>query len=81
MQAWRTLLSNNKRPFNEKSVDEEFDVQMRCFDGAVVCELVGFYILHLLRTVMRKEKVDLNRDDGLGILWNFSGSEIERNTV
>ena len=54
---------------------------MRCFDGAVVCELVGFYILHLLRAVMRKEKVDLNRDDGLGILWNFSGSEIERNTV
>ena len=45
---------------------------MECFDGAEVCDLVGVYILHLLRTVMRKE------NDGLGILRNSSGPEIER---
>ena len=62
----------------KKSGNEEFDVPMECFDGAEVCELVGVYILHLLKTVMRKENVGLYRDDGLGILRNSSGPEIER---
>ena len=61
-----------------KTRNEEFDVSMGCFDGAEVCELVGVYILHLLRTVMRKDNVGLYRDDGLGILRNSSGPEIER---
>ena len=50
---------------------------MGCFDGGEVCELVGVYILHFLRTVMRKENVGLYHDDGLGILQNSSGPEIE----
>ena len=50
---------------------------MGCFDGAEVWELFGVYILYLLQTVMKKENVGLYRDDGLGILWNFLGSEIE----
>ena len=78
MQSRRTLLFNNKEPWLKKSGNEEFDVPMGCFDGAEVCELVGVYILHLLRTVMRKDNVGLYRDDGLGILRNSSGPEIER---
>ena len=56
MRSRRTLLVNNKDPWLKKSGNEEFDVPMGCFDGAEVCELVGVYILHLLRTVMRKEE-------------------------
>ena len=78
MQSRRTLLFNNKETWLKKSGNEEFDVPMGCFDGAEVCELVGVYILHLLKTVMRKENVGLYRDDGLGILRNSSGPEIER---
>ena len=52
----------------KKSGNEKFDVRMGCFDGAEVCELVGVYILHFLRTVMRKENVGLYRDDGLQVL-------------
>ena len=70
MQSRRTLLFNNKEPWLKKSGNEEFDVPMGCFDGAEVCELVGVYILHLLRTVMRKENVGLYRHSGLGILRN-----------
>ena len=51
---------------------------MRCFDGVEVCELAGLYILHVLRAVLRKENIGLHRDDGLGILRNCSGPEIER---
>ena len=78
MQSRRTLLFNNKEPWLKKSGNEEFDVPMGCFDGAEVCELVGVYILHLLKTVKRKENVGLYRDDGLGILRTSSGPEIER---
>ena len=77
MQSRRTLLFNNKEPWLKKSGNEEFDVPMGCFYGAEVCELVGVYILHLLRTVMRKENVGLYHDNRLGILENSSGPDIE----
>ena len=59
-----------------KSDEEEFDVPMRCFDSAKVCEVAGIYILHLLRTVMRKKK--FYRDGRLGTLRDSSGPEIEQ---
>ena len=78
MRSRRTFLFNNKEPWLKKSGNEEFDVPMGCFDGAEVCKLVGVYILHLLRTVMRKENIGLYCDNGLGILRNSSGPEIEQ---
>ena len=62
-ESRRTLLFNNKEPWLKNSGNEEFDVPMGCFDGAEVCEVIGVYILHLLKTVMRKENVGLYRDD------------------
>ena len=50
---------------------------MGCFDGAEVCEQVGVYILHFLKTAMTKENAALYHDDGLGMLRNSSGQEIE----
>ena len=67
MQSSQTLSVNNKHSWLKKSGNEEFDVSMGCFDGAEVCELVGIYILHLLRTVMRNENIGLYCDDGLQI--------------
>ena len=78
MQARRTLLFNNGEPWVKKVGNEEFDVPMGCFDGAEICELVGIYNLHQLKSVMRKENVGLYRDDGLGILRNLSGPEVDR---
>ena len=78
MKSRGTLLFNNKEPWLKKSGIEEFEVPMGCLDGAEVCELVGVYILHLLKTAMRKENVGLYHDDGLGILRNSLGPEIER---
>ena len=51
---------------------------MGCFDGAEVCELVGLYILDKLSNVTDKNNIGLYRDDGLGILNNLSGPEMER---
>ena len=71
------MFFNNEKPWLKKSGNEEFDVPMGCIDGAEFCELVGVYILHLLRTVMRKENVGLYCDNVIGILQNSSGPEIE----
>ena len=78
MQPRRTLLFNTKEPWLKKSGNEEFDGPMGCFDGAEFCKLVGAYILHLLKAIMTKENAGLCCDDGLDILQNSSGPEIER---
>ena len=58
----RCCYSIIEEPWLKKCGNEEFDVPMGYFDGAEVYELVGVYILHLLRTVMRKENVGLYGD-------------------
>ena len=47
-------------------------------DGAEVCELVGIYILCSLTKLINKEDCGLYRDDGLFILRNANGQEIDR---
>ena len=42
------------------------------------CEIVGSYILNLLGNILDKDLVGLYRDDGLAIVRNLSGPEIER---
>ena len=54
MQARRTLLFNDGETWVKKTGNEEFDVPTRCFDGAEICELVGIYNLHLLKSIIRK---------------------------
>ena len=56
----------------------KFDVTMGSFDGAEVCELVGLYLLDQLETNFGKNIFGLYRDDGLGVLKNFSGPETDR---
>ena len=50
---------------------------MGCLDGAEVCDLTDLYILR--RSIFENQNdVGLYRDDGLGILRNLSGPQIER---
>ena len=51
---------------------------MGCYDGAEVCEVVGCYMLNQLGSVIKKDSAGLYRDDGLGILKNLSGPDIEQ---
>ena len=77
MQARKTLLIEGTAPWIKESRDEDFDVPIRCCDGAEMCELVGTYIQSKLTNIMNKEDVELYRDDGLGIFKNTYRSEIE----
>ena len=51
---------------------------MGCFDGAEVSEIAGTYILSKISIEINKKQVRLYRDDGLDILRNMSGSEMDR---
>jgi len=78
MQSRKTLLFHKTEPCVKKSLEEDFDVPMGCYDGAEVCELVGSFILSKLSNVTRKENIGLYRDDGLGVFQNLPRSSIER---
>ena len=50
---------------------------MGSYDGAEICELVGIYILTRLATIIKKSNSRLHRDDGLVIIRNLNGQEID----
>ena len=57
---------------------------MSSFDGAEVCELVGLYLLDILRKEFGNNKIGLYRDDGLSCFQNLFGPEsgkIKKNLV
>ena len=51
---------------------------MDCFDRVEVCELVAIYILNQPKDTFQDHSVGLYGDDGLAVVKDLSGSEIER---
>ena len=54
------------------------DVAMSTYDGAVVCELVGIFLLYKLSLKYNKNDIVLYRDDGLAISKNIGGLKSEK---
>ena len=67
-----------KKPWVKKCGNDDFDVPMGCYDGAEACELVGSYLLKKVSNIVDKKSIGLYGDDGLAILQNLSGPQIER---
>ena len=78
MQARKTFLFQNGKPWVKKSGTEDFNVPIGCYDGAEVFELVWSYMFNQLKHVVNKEGVGLYRDDGLEVFPNISKPDIER---
>ena len=64
LHARKSLLFNKNEVWVKKD-NPGFDVTMGSFDGAEVCELVGLYLLDILRQEFGENKIGLHRDDGL----------------
>ena len=77
MQVRKTLLFNDSKPWLKKFANKDFDVPMGCFDGAEVCELVVSLIITKLCDVLQRENVGLHQDDGLAIVKQMPGPELE----
>ena len=61
----------------KKQTESCFDMIMGSFDGAEVCKLVGIYILCFLEKLICKKNCGVYRDDGLLILRNVNGQQID----
>lgn len=58
--------------------NNDFDVTMGGYHGAVICELIGIYIIKKLTNIINKEGIDLYRDDSLSNLSNCNGRITEK---
>ena len=64
LHARKSLLLHRNDVWVKKD-NPDFDVTMGSFGGAEVCELVGLYLLDILRQECGENKIGLYRDDGL----------------
>ena len=55
-----------------------FDVIMRSYDGANICEPVWLYLLNRLSSVIYKSGVGIYKDDGLAAINNTNGPKLDR---
>ena len=75
--ARKSLLFTNEKPWMKRE-GNLFDVTMEAYDGAVVYELVGIFVLNKISEKYDKNDIGLYRDDGLAVFKNISGPESER---
>ena len=62
----------------KKSTESCFDVTTGSFDSAEICELVGLYIQSNLENILPKTNFGLYRDDGLILLKDLNGQQIDK---
>ena len=78
MHCRKSLLFFGNETWKKKSTESCFDVTMGSFDGAEICELVGLYIQSNLENILPKTNFGLYRDDGLILLRNLNGQQMDK---
>ena len=76
--ARKSLLFRDGNAWVKKEGNPLFDVTMGSYDGAEVCELVGLYLLGKLATLIGTKNVGLYRDDGLAVIHQANGPNMDR---
>ena len=74
----KTILFSNNDIWQKKNENSLFDVAQGAKDSAEVCELVGIYILQLMKNKFPLIDFGLYRDDGLGCYDKMPGHEISQ---
>ena len=69
---------HDNEPWIKKDSNDDFDVTMGSYDGAVVCELAGLFMLIELSKNFDKDNIGLYRDDGLSVFKNYNGHENDK---
>ena len=75
--AKKSFLYHNGEPWVKKR-ESNFDNTMGAYDRAEVCELIGIFMLSLISKHTNKNHIGLYKDDGLAILKNTSGPEVDK---
>ena len=74
----KSLLFSGNEAWVKKNSSNCFDVTMGSHDGAEICELVGLFILDTLSKKLNKNDIGLYRDDGLIVLKDKNGHELDK---
>ena len=76
----KSVLFHEGEPWSKKHNKNSFDVPMGSFHGAEICELVGLYILDILKKekIFRDGNFGIYRDDGLAVVDILPGPDMER---
>ena len=74
----KSLLYCKDTPWIKKEGNGEFDVTMGSNDGAETCKLVGLFLLYSIGDKLNKDKIRLNRDDGLAYFKNNNGHQNDK---
>ena len=75
--ARKSLLFAHGKTWIKRS-NNLFDVTMGSYDGAEICELVGLYMLHVMRERFPFLNFGLYRDDGMGAYSTLPGPATDR---
>ena len=67
-----------RHTMGKREGNDGFDVPMGCFDGALVCQLAGSFILQQFSQLFEHHSIGLDRDHGLAIFKGLSVPETER---
>ena len=73
----KSLLFNQEQTWMKKGSDL-FDVSVGASDGREVCELIGIFLLNLLRRQYDTKNIGLYRDDGFSMFKNCGGPQMEQ---
>ena len=74
----RSLLFHNIEPWIKNDSNGDFDVAMRSYDRAELCELARFSMLNEVSTKLDKDNIGLYRDDGLTVHKNYNGHQSDK---
>ena len=64
--------------WKKNSTESCFDVNMGSSDGPEKCKLVGIYVQSNLENILPKTNFESYRDDGLILLRNLHGQQMEK---
>ena len=70
----KSLLFNSSHHWVQRG-RKTFDVTMGAYDFAEICELVGTFLLLLLRKEYNSNNIGLCHDDRLSVFKNISGQQ------
>ena len=73
----KSLLFNSSHHWIQRGRNT-FDITMGAYDFAEICELVGTFLLLLLRKKYNSNNIGLYRDDRLSVFKNISGLALSR---
>ena len=76
--ACKSILTHDNRTWVKTTSEDLFDVPMGSFHGAELCELVGLFLLNKISRILEIGHFGIYRDDGLAIIQNRSGPDMER---